>query len=426
MDESNISSKKIYWANTLFTEADRRFNIYCTDILRRAGFNVFLPQEAPVNDEKAPTAKDIFNIDTREIICSDLLIACLDQETIDCGVACEIGIAFAFGIPVIGFYTDIRQYRSGSGHMYKNLYVLGAIEDLGEITNSLEELQQIIPRFLNRKSETNTGKKVTTEFSLEHYEGIADSYDAFIEKLESWYNPPWTSTQIINKYIKILSPKSIIEFGCGTGKLGHYITEQNNQILYTGFDISQQMINIAQQHYQKKLCNYSSNLSDLVHQTGDDCFDLSIMLFALHDVPDQNGVFSDLVRHTHSGGHILIMDLSIHDLPGITKRLKYGLSRPAITHDTRIEPVWIANQAEHFNLQLIECNLITTGITFPTCIDLDNYFEEFGIYRGMDLPLNLSSNEEQDWKSQIRDTIKTWSFPLSDRRSFIVCLLKKL
>ena len=105
-----ITKRQIYWANALFTEADRRFNAYYVKRLREAGYDVFLPQEADVNEGILPTAEDIFRVDTTAVMNSCLLVACLDQETIDSGVACEIGLAYAFGIPIIGLYTDIRQH----------------------------------------------------------------------------------------------------------------------------------------------------------------------------------------------------------------------------------------------------------------------------------------------------------------------------
>jgi dTMP kinase len=129
-------NSQIYWANAIFSMADRLFNAQCAEVLRKAGYRVFLPQEAIVNtpiDESSPAAEDIFRVDTSAILDSQLLVACIDQETIDCGVACEIGVAFAYGIPIIGLYTDIRQYRKDRGQMYKNLYVVGAIESTGEI-----------------------------------------------------------------------------------------------------------------------------------------------------------------------------------------------------------------------------------------------------------------------------------------------------
>ena len=72
----------------------------------------------------------------------------IDQFPIDSGVACEIGVAYASGIPIIGLYTDIRSNREGSGRMYKNQYVMGAIEAVGEVVYSIDQLLQVIPKYL--------------------------------------------------------------------------------------------------------------------------------------------------------------------------------------------------------------------------------------------------------------------------------------
>jgi nucleoside 2-deoxyribosyltransferase len=68
-------------------------------------------------------------------------VACIDQESIDSGVACEIGIAYQNNKRVIGLYTDFRRNRRGEGRMYKNLYVLGCIRASGGvIAGSVEEV----------------------------------------------------------------------------------------------------------------------------------------------------------------------------------------------------------------------------------------------------------------------------------------------
>ena len=140
-------SKKIYWANALFSEADRKFNEVSVTQVRAAGYTVFLPQEAFVKDAD-PTNEEIFRVDTGELQSCDAVVACLDQFPIDTGVACEIGVAYASGIPVIGLYTDIRSRRKGAGRMYKNQYVLGAIEARGEIVSNIEELLVALPKYL--------------------------------------------------------------------------------------------------------------------------------------------------------------------------------------------------------------------------------------------------------------------------------------
>lgn len=139
--------KKLYWANALFSEADRAFNEVSVARMRSAGYIVFLPQEAFVKDAD-PTNEEIFRVDTEELQSCDAVVACLDQFPIDSGVACEIGVAFASGIPVIGLYTDIRRNREGAGRMYKNQYVLGAIEARGEIVSSIDELLKTLPKYI--------------------------------------------------------------------------------------------------------------------------------------------------------------------------------------------------------------------------------------------------------------------------------------
>ena len=138
---------KIYWANALFSDADRKFNEVSVARVREEGHTIFLPQEAFAGDAD-PANEEIFRVDTQELQSSDIVVACLDQFPIDAGVACEIGVAYASGIPVIGLYTDIRKDREGEGRMYKNQYVLGAIEINGEIVNSVEELIKTIPKYL--------------------------------------------------------------------------------------------------------------------------------------------------------------------------------------------------------------------------------------------------------------------------------------
>lgn len=139
--------KKIYWANALFSEADRKFNEVSVALVRAAGYIVFLPQEA-FSERADPTNEEIFRVDTDELQSCDIVVACLDQFPIDSGVACEIGVAYGANIPVIGLYTDIRRLRVGPGRMYKNQYVLGAIETNGETVSSVDDLLRTLPKYI--------------------------------------------------------------------------------------------------------------------------------------------------------------------------------------------------------------------------------------------------------------------------------------
>ena len=103
----------------------------------------------------------IARYDTEAVLKSDVLVAVLDGQIIDPGVASEIGIAYQAGIPVVGLYTDVRQ--QGGSHpeklkalqdvaesqfSYVNLYTTGLIKLRGEIVTASADLPAAVQRQL--------------------------------------------------------------------------------------------------------------------------------------------------------------------------------------------------------------------------------------------------------------------------------------
>lgn len=132
---------RIYWANSIFSEADRTFNDRCVSSLRSKGFEVLHPQENAFNQrESISDASRVFMDDTTMIEKCDVFVACIDQETIDSGVACELGIAWSMNKKIIALYTDFRQFRSCEFRMYKNPYIIGCITSRGKIVSTFESL----------------------------------------------------------------------------------------------------------------------------------------------------------------------------------------------------------------------------------------------------------------------------------------------
>jgi nucleoside 2-deoxyribosyltransferase len=151
-------SVKSYLANGLFSMADRNFNELLADSLRGLvkDIDLYVPQEnGDINDKTAyADSVAIAKADTKELVESDFVIAIIDGETIDSGVAAEIGIASAMGIPVFALYTDIRQYGSANikkvlavvndpienPFMYKNSFVVGLIKQNGKVFSDVASL----------------------------------------------------------------------------------------------------------------------------------------------------------------------------------------------------------------------------------------------------------------------------------------------
>ncbi|WP_127849781.1 nucleoside 2-deoxyribosyltransferase [Lacticaseibacillus hulanensis] len=156
---------KIYFANGLFSQADFDFNANIVAQLRSEipGINIYLPQEnAAINDKQAyADSKMIALADTDELVGSDLVIAVLDGISIDAGVASEIGVAYAKGIPMIGLYTDSRQQGATNSKKlaalatiaenqfhYLNLYTTGLIKLNGTIVNNVPALVAAVKEYV--------------------------------------------------------------------------------------------------------------------------------------------------------------------------------------------------------------------------------------------------------------------------------------
>lgn len=152
---------KGYLANGLFSLSDRLFNEYLANSVRHEIWGVgdvdlYVPQEnAEINDKNSyADSKAIAKADAKALLESDFVIAVIDGVEIDSGVACEIGLAVAAGIPVYALYTDVRQQGTENSRkitaliedptenqfMYRNLFVIGMIKEKGDVFSDIDSL----------------------------------------------------------------------------------------------------------------------------------------------------------------------------------------------------------------------------------------------------------------------------------------------
>lgn len=103
----------------------------------------------------------IAKADTDALFEVDLVIAVLDGQTIDAGVASEVGVAYQANIPMIGLYTDSRQQGANnvekinalrdvaeSQFSYVNLYTVGLIKLKGTVVTDEQTLIELIGEIL--------------------------------------------------------------------------------------------------------------------------------------------------------------------------------------------------------------------------------------------------------------------------------------
>lgn len=140
---------KIYFAAPLFCQAELDYNAKLTAILRKEGFDVFLPQECPGTKERFADPNvnrkelmtELFFLDLKNIDSSDVLLLVMDGRVPDEGACFELGYAYAKGKKCIGIKTDIRVSEYGDdnamlvGSLGKNI-----VSDTQSLVETLKKL----------------------------------------------------------------------------------------------------------------------------------------------------------------------------------------------------------------------------------------------------------------------------------------------
>lgn len=149
--------------------------------------------------------------------------------------------------------------------------------------------------------------------------------------------------------------KLILECGCGTGQLSHYLQLSNNHVL--GIDMSISSLKLAIEHKQRNQLERSAfaqmNIFDLAVK--DESFDVVISHGVLHHTYDAKRAFSHIARKLKPGGVIVVgLYNKFARVPTWMRSKLIGIFGPKIDfvvrnriHDERKADIWIKDQ--YFN-----------------------------------------------------------------------------
>lgn len=105
--------KKVYVAAPLFDEMELQRNLEIATALEEMGHQVYLPQRDAGEAAEGANRKDIFLCDKLGVNECDYLLALLDGRVPDEGTCFEMGMAEAWGKPIIVYTTDRRCFMEG-------------------------------------------------------------------------------------------------------------------------------------------------------------------------------------------------------------------------------------------------------------------------------------------------------------------------
>lgn len=105
--------KKVYVAAPLFDEMELQRNLEIATALEEMGHQVYLPQRDAGEAAEGANRHNIFNCDKQGVYQCDYLLALLDGRVPDEGTCFEMGMAEAWGTPIIIYITDRRCFMEG-------------------------------------------------------------------------------------------------------------------------------------------------------------------------------------------------------------------------------------------------------------------------------------------------------------------------
>lgn len=198
------------------------------------------------------------------------------------------------------------------------------------------------------------GEDVTTRVKSFYEENPFPSYEG-LEEFGELVNKGSQNPFSANLLKAIGYNKTILEAGCGTGQLSHFLQLNNNHVL--GIDMSLGSLKLALEHKLRNQLVRSSfaqmNIFDLAIK--DDSFDVVISHGVLHHTFDAKKAFGHVVKKLKPGGTVMVgLYNKPSRFPTWLRSKVIRLLGPKIDyvvrnriHDERKADIWIKDQ--YFN-----------------------------------------------------------------------------
>jgi SAM-dependent methyltransferase len=146
--------------------------------------------------------------------------------------------------------------------------------------------------------------------------------------------------------------KLILECGCGTGQLSHFLSLNNNHVL--GIDLSLSSLKLAVEHKLRSNVPRSAFVQMNIFELGikDETFDVVISTGVLHHTKDARRAFASIVRKCKPGGIVVVGLYNAYGRwPTWVRARLIGLLGPEIDYvvrnrirDARKAEIWIKDQ----------------------------------------------------------------------------------
>lgn len=331
---------------TVHSETNARFSRLLHRMRERTGDSVLINTSFNVRDEP---------------------VVCTPDDAYRCFMSCEMNMV-VIGNAVLRKEDQIPALPAGAprgddlipGRLLACLKAPGASEDssleradgafCSIETGAVYPDRNGIPSLLS-KLDDNDPDAVTTRIKDFYEENPFPNYDGlqdFGELVNRGHKNAFSSSLLD----EIGFNKLILECGCGTGQLSHFLSLNNNHVL--GIDLSGASLGLAIEHRRRNGLSRSAfvqmNIFDLAIK--DDSFDVVISSGVLHHTKDARRAFDCIVRKAKPGGTVIVGLYNRYGrVPTAIRARMIGILGPGIDdvvrnriRDARKAAIWIKDQ----------------------------------------------------------------------------------
>ena len=155
---------------------------------------------------------------------------------------------------------------------------------------------------------------------------MKSAYNKIADKFSQTRARNWLSVKHLIDYVK--PGDFVLDLGCGNGRL--YQLLEDKSIVYAGFDISRELIEIARQTY-KNLPNVEFIIGDMSQGLPfeNDFFNLTYMIASFHHLPkseDRIALLQELKRVSKDGAYLIMTNWNLAH-PEFQKRYDLNLTQ---------------------------------------------------------------------------------------------------
>ncbi len=223
-----------------------------------------------------------------------------------------------------------------------------------------------------------------------------DSYTKGINRLDL-ENVPVAEINELSFFKNIIGPlkgKTVLDLGCGTGKLGLKLAKYANKV--TGIDISKNSIGIANKTAKYyKLNNFEGIVGDFKNQGYTNCFDVVLAVNLIHHTDDLDAILEHIRLSLKKNGKLIVFEmnpLNLLFIPFLTMNgqikshltfqylrsnefsLKYIFDKNGFKADQHVRWSWLPTSFTNYSPLFLKINAVLNKIP------VINLFTAFNVF----------------------------------------------